>query len=49
MSANCYQPSIDAEVRYLGDSVDVGVFAPEHMLGVQAAEEFVEEFVKAWS
>ena len=42
------QPSIDIELRYSAEDevVDMGVFAPSVMLGVQEAENMINEFLR---
>ena len=42
------QPSVDVEIRYLGDMVDMGIFAPIQMLSIAEAESMTREFVKVW-
>ncbi|TVY84626.1 Hydroxamate-type ferrichrome siderophore peptide synthetase [Lachnellula suecica] len=44
-----YLPTIDVEIRYEGDEIDMGVFAPSNMLGVEGAEELVRGFRGFWA
>ncbi|KAK0120738.1 hypothetical protein ONS96_010939 [Cadophora gregata f. sp. sojae] len=43
-----YLPSIDIELRYHGDKIDMGVFAPEEMLSIAGAEKLIEDFIAFW-
>ncbi|KAH7355100.1 hypothetical protein BKA65DRAFT_234052 [Rhexocercosporidium sp. MPI-PUGE-AT-0058] len=43
-----YLPSVDIELRYHGEEIDMGVFAPEEMLSIEGAEKFIEDFVAFW-
>ena len=42
------QPSVDIELRYYGEEIDMGVFAPEEMLSIVGAEQLIEDFVAFW-
>ncbi|KAH7411145.1 peptide synthetase [Cadophora sp. MPI-SDFR-AT-0126] len=43
-----YLPSVDIELRYHGEEIDMGVFAPEEMLSVAGAEKLIEDFIAFW-
>ncbi|PVH82160.1 hypothetical protein DL98DRAFT_570721 [Cadophora sp. DSE1049] len=43
-----YLPSVDIELRYHGEEIDVGVFAPEEMLSIAGAEKLIEDFIAFW-
>ncbi|RDL30814.1 uncharacterized protein BP5553_10159 [Venustampulla echinocandica] len=41
-----YPPTIDVEIRYQEEKIDVGVFAPSDMLSVNAAEGMIQKFIE---
>ncbi|KAG4442383.1 hypothetical protein IFR05_002161 [Cadophora sp. M221] len=43
-----YLPSLDIELRYHEEEIDIGVFAPEEMLSIEAAEKLIEDFIVFW-
>ncbi|KAH9220281.1 hypothetical protein DL95DRAFT_330117 [Leptodontidium sp. 2 PMI_412] len=43
-----YLPSLDIELRYHGEEIDMGVFAPEEMLSIEGAEKLIEHFIAFW-
>ncbi|CZT45394.1 related to non-ribosomal peptide synthetase [Rhynchosporium secalis] len=43
-----YLPSVDIELRYHGETIDMGVFAPEEMLSVKGAEKLIGDFIAFW-
>ncbi|KUJ06998.1 uncharacterized protein LY89DRAFT_767318 [Mollisia scopiformis] len=45
-----YLPSLDIELRYKSEAgeVDMGIFAPNEMIGVEEAEGMVREFLGFW-
>lgn len=46
--ADLLKPTIDVEIRYDGQQIDMGIFAPTEMLGVDAAERFIGAFKEFW-
>jgi hypothetical protein len=46
--ANFLKPTIDVEVRHNGENIDMGVFAPNNMLGLEKAEQMVLGFRECW-
>jgi aryl carrier-like protein/NRPS condensation-like uncharacterized protein len=47
--SSIFQPSVDVEIRYQRDKIDMGVFAPSHMLSVIEAESMIGAFVHFWA
>jgi hypothetical protein len=36
-------------MRYQGDKIDIGIFAPESMLSVVDAGLLIDEFIELWT
>lgn len=47
-TCDAYLPAIDVEIRYRGDKIDIGVFAPEEMISVAEADSMIEQFIQCW-
>ncbi|TVY46934.1 Hydroxamate-type ferrichrome siderophore peptide synthetase [Lachnellula occidentalis] len=46
--ANGLKPTIDVEVRYEGEKIDMGVFAPNDMISIDEAEGVIRGFRELW-
>jgi ferricrocin synthase len=46
--ADFVKPTIDVEIRYEGEKIDMGVFAPTDMLGIEDAKGMIRGFREFW-
>ncbi|TVY37431.1 Nonribosomal peptide synthetase [Lachnellula subtilissima] len=45
---DAYLPTIDIEIRYEGEKIDMGVFGPNYMISIDEAEGIIRGFRELW-